>query len=210
MRVLVFGDSITQGFWDTEGGWVARLRKHYDVRQLEDIQNRDEPTIFNLGISGGTSRTIIERFDNETQARQNGEEIFIIISTGLNDSCREGSDMYRSTPEEYEQNMQELTTKAKAYSTKVLFVGLVAGDESKTTPVFWRDIYYTHERTKMFEEIMQKVAVANDIGFIPVFEKFKKRFENGEDLLADGLHPNNDGHELIFQLVLPELEKLVR
>lgn len=30
MRVLVFGDSITQGFWDTEGGWVERLRKYYD------------------------------------------------------------------------------------------------------------------------------------------------------------------------------------
>ncbi len=58
MRVLVFGGSTTQGFWDSEGGWVARLRKFYDLLQLEDLKKRDEPTVFNLGIAGGTSNTI--------------------------------------------------------------------------------------------------------------------------------------------------------
>jgi lysophospholipase L1-like esterase len=209
MRVLVFGDSISQGFWDTEGGWVARLRKYYDARQLEDLRSRNEPTLFNLGISGGTSSTILDRFDNETQARRNDEEIVIVISTGLNDSYREGSNNYRSTPEEYGQNLQELAAKAKAYSNKILFVGLVASDESKTTPVFWRDIYYLNERIKVFEDIMQKVAVENNLSFVPVFEEFKKRTEAGTNLLADGLHPNNEGHELISQLVKPELDKLV-
>jgi lysophospholipase L1-like esterase len=30
MIVLVFGDSIAQGYWDSEGGWVERLRKAND------------------------------------------------------------------------------------------------------------------------------------------------------------------------------------
>lgn len=46
MRVLVFGDSITQGYWDTEGGWVKRIRSHYDLLQITDLNGRDEPTIF--------------------------------------------------------------------------------------------------------------------------------------------------------------------
>ncbi|HSX18479.1 MAG TPA: GDSL-type esterase/lipase family protein [Candidatus Saccharimonadales bacterium] len=209
MRVLVFGDSITQGFWDTEGGWVARLRKYYDTRQIEDLRNREEPTIFNLGISGGTSETILARFDNETKARKNREGMVIIVSTGLNDSYREGPDRYKSTPESYRHNLVLLASKAKTYSNKILFVGLVTGDETQTMPVFWRDIYYANERIEEFENIMQKVASENGVSFVPVFQEFKKHLDAGEDLLADGLHPNNEGHELIFQLVRPELDKLL-
>lgn len=209
MRVLVFGDSITQGFWDTEGGWVARLRKYYDTKQLEDLRNRNEPTIFNLGISGGTSKTILSRFDAETQARSKGETMVFVFSTGVNDSSREGPDKYRSTTEEYANNLQELVAKAKNYSNKILFVGLVAGDEKQTMPVFWRDIYYFNERVKVFEDIMGKVASKNDVVFVPVFEAFKKHLDTGEYLLADGLHPNNEDHELIFRLVRPALDKLI-
>lgn len=208
MRVLVFGDSTTQGFWDTEGGWVARLRKHYDARQLEDLSNRNEPTIFNLGISGGRSDTILARFDAETAARDNGEELIIIVCTGLNDSYREGQDRFKSNPEQYETNLRELAHKAKKHSDKILFVGLIAPDENKTMPVFWKDIYYIRERVKLFEGIMQKVAEEKGISFVPIFEKFKYQAEN-QNLWTDGLHPNNDGHELIYQLVRPELEKII-
>lgn len=208
MRVLVYGDSTTQGFWDTEGGWVARLRKYYDLRQLEDLRNRNEPTLFNLGISGGRSDTILSRFDAETKARDNGEELVIIICTGLNDSYREGADKYKSTPEQYEENMWALAGKAKSYSSKVMFVGLAAPDEKKTTPVFWKDIYYIRERVKMFEDIMQKVAGEKGIMFVPIFDRFKTEAET-QNLWADGLHPNSEGHELIYQLVQPELDKML-
>jgi lysophospholipase L1-like esterase len=49
VRVLVFGDSIAQGFWDSEGGWVERLRKHYNSLALEDLKSNQQPEIFNLG-----------------------------------------------------------------------------------------------------------------------------------------------------------------
>lgn len=210
MRVLVFGDSIIQGFWDSEGGWVARLRKHYDGRQLEDLRNRDEPTIFNLGISGGTSKTILARFDAETEARSNSEAMAFVFSTGLNDAYREGPDKYKSTPEEYANNLRELVIRAKKYSDKILFVGLVTADEQQTKPVFWRDIYYFNERIAMFEDEMKKVATESDTKFMPIFEAFKKRLGSGEDLLADGLHPNEAGHQFIFELVWPELDKLLK
>lgn len=31
MRILVFGDSIVYGAWDTEGGWAERLKKREDL-----------------------------------------------------------------------------------------------------------------------------------------------------------------------------------
>ena len=56
---------------------------------------------------------------------------------------------------------------------------------------------------------VQKVAAEQKLPFVPVFETFQAKMAAGENLLADGLHPNDAGHELIFQLVRPELDKLL-
>ncbi len=84
MRVLVFGDSITQGFWDMEGGWVSRIRKHYDQQMIYDADN-DLPSIFNLGVSADSSDDVLVRFENETKVRAT-EEIAFIIAIGVNDA----------------------------------------------------------------------------------------------------------------------------
>ena len=212
MRVLVFGDSITQGFCDTEGGWVARLRKHYDKLQLNDPVNNYAPEIFNLGISGDIAPGILKRLEPEWQARAwlwPRERFAFIIAIGINDSVVEEGKP-RFTENEYRSNLNKILAKAKKHSDKILLVGLSACDETLTAPISWKDRHYLNQRVKAFEDITRKVAVSNKVSFAPVFDKFKKHFDAGENLLADGLHPNNDGHELIFQLVRPELEKLLR
>ena|ERR1035437_8856757 len=91
MRVLIFGDSITQGFWDTSGGWVNRLRNHYDEVQVQDL-DKDIPTIFNLSIDGDTSQNILNRIKFETQARIWQENLpTVIVQIGINDSSAIGS-----------------------------------------------------------------------------------------------------------------------
>ena len=63
--VLVYGDSTVQGFWDTEGGWVQRLRSYLDKKFLN---NPDcYYPLFNLGVSGDTSKDLLERFQGETK-----------------------------------------------------------------------------------------------------------------------------------------------
>lgn len=210
MRVLVFGDSITQGFWDIDGGWVARLRKHYDELQISDLRNLDEPSIFNLGISGGSSDGLLKRFDNEVRARDNNKQLAIIISIGVNDSHIPGKKQPYMTPEEYKNNLKELISRAKKYSSKIIFVGLVAVDEFQTTPVFWIDISYTNERIKMFEDQMKKAATEEKVVFVPIFDKFKAKLDAGVSMLADGLHPNENGHKFIYELVLPQADKLFK
>ncbi len=84
MRVLVFGDSITQGFWDVDGGWVSRIRKTYDQKAI-DTDDYDQPTIFNMGVSGNSSDDVLVRFDNETKVRAN-EELSFVFAIGVNDA----------------------------------------------------------------------------------------------------------------------------
>ncbi len=209
MRVLVFGASITQGYWDTQGGWVQRLRTYYDKKQVEDL-TKDNPSIFNLGVSADTTKDILERFEPETKARQRPNMAFI-FSCGNNDSSiLNGQE--KSTPQKFESELNELFGKAKKYSSKIMFVGPGPCEESLTNPVpqWWnKDLVYTNERILAFGKTAQKVCADNQIPYVQIFDAMKSRIDQGEKLLIDGLHPNDAGHELMFKLIQPEFDKLI-
>lgn len=211
MRVLVFGASITQGFWDTEGGWAARLRRYYDTQAVKDIKREgDYPDVFNLGISGDTTKNLLGRLENETEARLWGkEEPAFIFSIGTNNAAVEGSGKEWSTPDDYRHELEKIIGIARDYSEKIMFVGLPSCDEKLTTPVSWADIHYSNARMFEFEKVMRDFCAEQKILHVPVFETFQEKLKNGHGLFADGLHPNNEGHELIFQLVRPALDKLL-
>lgn len=207
MRVLVFGDSITQGFWDTEGGWVDKLRKHYDELQVQDF-DKDQPAIFNLGVSADTSREILARAEAEVLARTRRNILpIVIVQVGINDSYSDGRTV-AVPPDEYKDNLGAIIEKLKTMSAKIIFVGLSACDEAKTMPVVWGEYYYTNHNIKAYENRMRTVAEKQGIAFIPVFEPFLQATTSGE-LLADGLHPNNKGHQVIFDIVKSELLALL-
>lgn len=208
MRVLVFGASTAQGYWDGEGGWVARLRKHYDMLYIQD-RTKKQPSIFNLGISADTVGDVLERFQTETEARKRHGDLAFIFSIGSNNAA-EGAYRLTFEPNVYEKGLRELVLQAKRYSDKILLVGLPSCDEQLTTPVDWADVHYTNERINIIEDRMQKIAQENKLPFLPIFEEFRKHHKAGKDILFDGLHPNNVGHELIANLVAPELEKLLK
>ncbi len=212
MRVLVFGDSITQGYWAVEHGWVDRIRKYFDEQQFQDLQNRDEPTIFNLGISADTSRDVLSRIDSEVKARtrsHHAKKPIVLLQIGTNDSCRE-PEQNKVAVEEYRKNLAEITEKVKALGSSIIFVGSSACDDSRTNPVSWGEYYYRNEDIKRYEENMAETAETLGVAFIPVFSQFKAKLEMGEDLLPDGLHPNDAGHELIYHIVKPKLKELLR
>lgn len=210
MRVLVFGDSITQGFWDTEGGWAGRLRKYYDARQLKDLAHDNEPTIFNLGISGDVTAGVLKRFDGEVAARKwrwPAEEFTFVFAIGINDSANFDGDI--SDANKYKAELSELIIKAKKISNRVICVGLTPVAESIVNSRAGKSKIIMNERIKKFDATMHSVCSKNDIAYVPIFDEFKKHLDAGEEILADGLHPNNQGHEIIFDLVKPELDKLI-
>lgn len=108
MRILFFGDSITQGFWGVEGGWVERIRKHFDSKAIQDLDKSREPYIFNLGISGETTRGLLKRIENETKARMwRDEPIMVVIAIGTNDDLFEASKQW-VPPEEFKVNLEKI------------------------------------------------------------------------------------------------------
>ncbi|MCA9341107.1 hypothetical protein KC952_01090 [Candidatus Saccharibacteria bacterium] len=206
MRVLIFGDSITQGFWDTNGGWIQRIRTVYDKETIKT--GYDLPTIFNLSISGNSSRDIVERFEAETKARCQDEELGFIFAVGLNDS-RTKSGVNFSEPEEYKSNLEKLLVMASRYSNKIVFVGLTPCVEERSNPVSWSNTGYTNDRIRMFNQVLEVFCHDNALEFIDILTPFTEA-EAKTELLPDSLHPNNEGHRIIADIVMPRLKSIFR
>lgn len=208
MRILFFGDSITQGFWGVEGGWVERIRRHYDAISAKDLDGDAQPTVFNLGIAGDTSRSLLNRIEGETLARKWKEEpVLVVIAIGTNDSLFEGGKQW-VTPEEFRGNIERIISIVRPITSAVILVGNPACDEAKTTPVSWGDFSYTNHELKRTEKTLAAVADKHGLLFVPLFAGFKAKLDHGEYLLANGLHPNDAGHEYIAERVLQKLEAI--
>ncbi len=206
-RILIFGDSITQGFWDSKGGWVQRLIDHYFNEQMKDLE-ADMPVIFNLGISADTTEELLVRFEPETRARLRSSMAFV-FAIGTNDSRIDGETPF-STPDEYAANIETLIAKATQFADKsrILFVGLQPCDEARTMPVSWREVSYTNERLQRFDKTLRQVCAKQGVEYVPVFESYQKQQTTKGTMLIDGLHPDDDGHACIYEQVKPYLERL--
>ncbi|MBX4188585.1 hypothetical protein KW792_00615 [Candidatus Saccharibacteria bacterium] len=209
MRVLVFGASITQGFYDTKGGWVGRMWTHY-TKNIIDEPNARDITIFNLGIAGDGSDRLLKRFKNEVDDRKfPGEEFAFIFAIGTNNSWVRTNGEPVSTPEKYVADLQALLKQAREYSSKIMFVGIAPCDEDRAHPVPWnKNIFFTNERMKSFDEALKTLCEKEQVSYVPIFNRLKDRMDK-EDIYHDGLHPNDEGHQLIFEMVRPALDELL-
>lgn len=79
-RLTIFGDSITWGACDYEGGgWSTRLRRYFETSDKYDV------SVYNLGIGGDATDNLLFRFGTEGLARNRFPQT-IIFAIGINDS----------------------------------------------------------------------------------------------------------------------------
>jgi lysophospholipase L1-like esterase len=198
IRVLVFGDSIVYGGWDTEGGWVERIKKQAHKTTVE-TKGETKIQVFNLGIGGDTSRKILARIQNEIEARLSKTwDTKIILSFGINDE-RSQDNAIEVPLDEYRDNIQKIIKIVKSYTDKLLIIGNPPiGDSLVNFKIF----QYSDERVKQYDRVLQDSAEATNIPFISTRELFEKA---GKSNLStyDQLHVNDEGHEIIANAVNP-------
>lgn len=197
--LCIFGASSTWGAWDTEkGGWANRLRLWIDEKNLAKDDFYLET--YNCGVSGDTTADVLDRIDVELAAR---EPVIVMLSLGDNDSLyRDKPGKHPLTLEQYEQNVRELTKRARKYTDKIIWVGGKHVTESKTMPIPWeKSIYYTNENIQKYDRKLQEVVKAEKVRYLHIFDLLT------DADLEDGLHPNVQGHEKIFQRVREFIEK---
>jgi len=206
LKILCFGDSITYGAWDCEGGWVTRIRKKIDKIDIESGLQSFILT-YNLGISSDTSELLLERFDAEIEShsKEPGAHL-VIISIGTNDSIRSSNGTQWVEVSHFEQNIRTLIDKARRTARGVVFLGNLPVDESKTRPYLKKPgLTSTNTDIELYEHTTEKVCKELRAGFIPVFDGAVKK-DYRDLLFSDGIHPNEKGHELLSEKVWDYLE----
>jgi|SRR3989339_319528 len=204
-EIFAFGDSITWGAFDSEGGWIQRLRKC-----IENKNGRDVDFVYNLGIPGNKTPDILNRFEFETAQRSNPTEKdkIIIFGVGGNDasySTIKKDNKINKT--DFEANLIKIIEKAKKITNNLLFVGLIQHNEKKSCPIPWsKTSFYYNKYQKEYNEIIKTICLKYKIGFLDVINEFEDPVKN--DLLdSDGLHPNDKGHKIIFEKLTAYLTK---
>ncbi|MGB4966386.1 MAG: GDSL-type esterase/lipase family protein [Microgenomates group bacterium] len=194
MNILVFGDSIAYGKWDEQGGWVQRLRKYID-KKYNLIDEPKSWLVYNLGIPGDLAVRLPERLTIELSQRFFNEETLVIFAIGINDSCANNWMSGKLTPDdEFKTAIQQSITIAKQYNCKVCGIGLTPINESKS-----KGRLFNNKDVERFEDMLAEVYSQMDIPFLRLFKELNE--SQFEQLLVDSVHPNSEGHEILFEKV---------
>lgn len=213
MRILCFGDSITQGFHDTElGGWTNRLSANAMQKEIESGYEYNREVI-NLGISGDTTADVLKRVKAEIAARvlkfppSSNDHDVLLLAVGVNDSIFNMENRENEvTPETMRSNLEEIEQQTKALVSKLVIVGIAPVIEERVQPMPWAPtIGYANDEIVRYDTVLQQFASERGHIFVHMGDVF------GQDIEAcvpDGVHPNAEGHRRIYERVKTELEKV--
>jgi len=189
MIIGVWGDSITHGSCDSEAlGWVGRIRKV--------LPTGDYSHIYNFGVCGDTSEDLVARFNIEAKAISPDH---IVFAVGINDSkFPKGSDSHKVSLNNYQANLAQLILSAKQYTGSIYLIS------ATQVAVEWRSaqsIRFMNEEIAKFNEVMAVLADDYNLKYIDVFKTVDPTTD-----LADGLHPNAQGYQKMFEVIKSNLD----
>lgn len=196
MNICIFGDSITWGSYDPDsGGWCNLLRNH-----LEKIN--PDVSVYNLGICGDTSTTLLKRIAGEAARRDAG---IIVIAIGTYDySLVAPNNENWVSKVEYENNLKQILIASQNIAKRIIFMGLTPVDDSKTQPLPQSPEYtYLEREMVVYSGILKRFCESKGVEYIGL-----DNIITSSDL-SDGLHPNSKGHKKIFGRVKKRFEILI-
>ncbi|MBP9667690.1 hypothetical protein KBD87_02700 [Candidatus Saccharibacteria bacterium] len=204
-KILVFGDSIGQGYYDEkDGGWVRLLQRDFFN---EYYAGKREVHIINLSVSGHTSQEVVERIEQETKARCKDEKILTVIAIGINDSFqREGA--RRTSMTDFTHNIKRIIEIAKSFGD-VVVCGLTSCVDDRVGPTGWdAGLVYTNAWIKEYDAVIKREAEDAGVLFVPLWQATYDA-QMAIETMPDGIHPNAAGHEVIYNKMKKIMEKML-
>ncbi|WP_413291805.1 arylesterase [Bdellovibrio sp. HCB185ZH] len=176
-KLIVLGDSITEGYGvSKEAAYPALLEK-----KLHEAGKKDW-SIINAGVSGSTTASGISRMKWLFKSKPD----VVFLALGANDGLR------GLKVEESQKNLASAIEYAQKEKVEVILGGLYM------PPNYGAD--YTAKFKKMYEDLAKKYKLT----FIPFI--LDKVAGNPKYNLADGIHPNEEGHKIIADTIFNALK----
>jgi lysophospholipase L1-like esterase len=214
-NVLIFGASIVHGVGGAHGGWADLLKMKLHAQLYGPSGEGETCECYELGVPGTFAKELQEHFEPELSARLKHalpKDTTIVISLGTNDAKAIGSSTnYAVSSEEFGQNLQQILVTAKRYAAQVIFVGLLPVHEERTNPKINPltnvESYFRNDRLQQFDAVAQTACQSQNVEFISLFHAVPADWAQ-HYLFKDGIHPNDAGHQWIFDQVVPRVIKI--
>lgn len=203
-RIYAFGDSITYGAWDSHGGWCDRLKSQLHQLKLNP-NNKVKFQLFNLGIGGENSRSLLKRIEAEIKFRHRQDwPPIIIIATGGNDTRYLENEEAAISISEYANNLEKIIQIGQQYTDKILIVGLAPVEHDIQS---FKNSFLNNALLKKYDQILIDLAKKHHLAKVDLFTIFKSSTDHLYS--TDGVHPNDIGHQIIQKQVWAELKKIL-
>jgi len=214
-RIVLFGDSTTAH----RGGVVV----YAQLLQNAVRENQWGASILNSSVPSSTTAGARDNFQGRGL---NLRPDLVVIQFGMNDSA---IDVWKNPPAttprvseaKYEENLRWMIGQLKEKKIPVILM--------TANPMSWNDklkeLYgkppynpadpksFTDTTLRRYSEIVRNIAKSENVTLIDVLQKYddysKQDFEKVNDWLLDGMHPNSQGHKMIHELLLPQIEKKI-
>ncbi|MEZ6130332.1 MAG: GDSL-type esterase/lipase family protein [Planctomycetaceae bacterium] len=212
-RLVAFGDSTTA----TRGPlnvYAAVLQKELPARQFP-------VTVINAGVGGHNTDHARTRFEKDVLARNPD---IVVIQFGINDAA---IDVWKDPPatesrvslDRYVQNLTDFVQTLKAAQVRVI---LMTPNPLQWTPgmrkLYGKPPYQPDQSTGFnvrlvhYSQKVRELAKTENVPLVDVERLFEEYgMQDGksvDDLLLDGVHPNDSGHRLVADHLMTELLKL--
>ncbi|SDL44578.1 acyl-CoA thioesterase-1 [Salinimicrobium catena] len=181
-NILFFGDSLTAGMGlDPNEAFPAVIQEKLDSLGLNY-------NVINAGLSGETTASGKNRIDWVL----NQEVDIFVLELGANDGLR------GIPPRETRKNLQEIIkiVRKKNPDTRIILAGM------QIPPNMGPE--YTAEFRKIFPELAKK----NNVELIPFL--LEDVAGNPELNQADGIHPTEEGHQIVAENVWEVLKPMLK
>lgn len=212
-QIFILGASGVYGVGAEHDGWGDLVKSYVHSKIYAPDGPGETCEVFNFAKAGSTAEFVTETFPWLCDHYQRGPELITLVSVGGNDAkAQNAPDNYVCTPEAFREKILALCTALKSRSKHVIFVSNAYVDESKTNPkqnpfAGGNVSYFTNERRSQFNAITREICESMGFDFVAV-DCNKDTWIN-KYLYKDGLHPNQEGYNLIFEALKPKLEKVL-
>ncbi|MFU2205971.1 SGNH/GDSL hydrolase family protein [Streptococcus pluranimalium] len=225
-HLLAIGDSLTQGVGDitNQGGFVPLL-----ARRLDEAY-RYETITSNYGISGNTSRQILNRMKKQKAIQKN------LKTANLMTLTVGGNDVMKVIRENLNHlNTDSFTSGSTAYQKNVKEIIKLARKDNPDLPIYIVGIYNPfylnfQEMTQMQdivdnwnEQTKQLVAEYDGVYFVGINDQLYKGVEGQEGVVSvsgerttvvndalfteDHFHPNNIGYGIMADAIMERISQ---
>lgn len=216
VRVKLLGDSITHGVggsgFEQSGvqiveGWNRNPDGYCWAKRLkEQLESRYCCEVINNGCTGTTVQFVLEHFDELVE----DEDDIILCTIGTNNRHQYFHETPRHTRQEhmeiFYQNILKLHERLKATGKEYILVANIpaSAENEKDGPDYYRLLHMND-----ICDLYTKAAAECGFVLIRMYDLFlqycKEKGITVDSLLCDGLHPNDAGYDVMYELLLEEL-----